>query len=115
MKTPIGASGDFGVSIGPNGLSGVPGKHTQKSEDLGRQTIGDIEFQGSRMTTTSDDQPSLVAVDELWISKDLGLIGLVSHLGPDGKFTARIQNPHRMAPDPVLFTIPSDYKIRDLE
>jgi hypothetical protein len=105
---------EWGVGLGPNGLVGVSGKMTRKTEDLGKQSIEGIEFEGARTTTTSDGQPSLVAVDELWMSKELGLIGLVKHSGPDAEMTSRIQNVDRTAPDPKLFVIPDDYRIRDM-
>jgi hypothetical protein len=106
---------DWGFSLGTNGLVGVSGKMTRKTEDLGKQSIGGVECAGTRSTTTSDDQPSLIAVDELWISKELELIGLQKHSGPDSEMTARIQNLDRTVPDPALFVIPADYRIRDME
>lgn len=116
VKFPKSNSPDeWGIGIGPNGLVGVSGKTTRKTEDLGKQSIGGVECAGQRTTTTSDDRPSLVAVDELWMSKELGLIGLVKHSGPDGEMTSRIQNVDRTVPDPALFVIPSDYRIRDME
>jgi len=109
-----GARGGIALSLGRNGLMGVTGKTTMKTEDLGKQTIEGIEFQGVRTITTSDEQPSLIAIDDRWMSKELGLIGLLKHTGPDGESTTRIQHADRTAPDPVLFTIPDDYQIRDL-
>ncbi len=106
---------DWGIGLGTNGLVGVTGKMTRKTEDLGKQGIGGVECAGQRTTTTSDDQPSLVAVDELWMSKELELIGLVKHSGPDSEMTSRIQNVDRAVPDPTLFVIPADYRIRDME
>ena len=85
-----------------------------KSEELGKQTIEEIEFEGSRMTTTVEEQPSIMAVDERWVSKELGLFGLVKHTGPDGESTSRIQHVDRAAPDPKLFVIPDDYRIREM-
>ena len=107
--------GDWGISLGTNGLVGVTGKMTRKTEDLGKQSIGGVECAGTRTTTTSDDQPSLIAVDELWISKELELIGLQKHSGPDSEVTARIQNVDRTVPDPALFVIPADYRIREMQ
>jgi hypothetical protein len=116
VRFPKGSSpDDWGVGLGPIGLAGVSGKKTQKTEDLGKRNIGGVECVGFRTTTTADDQPSLVAVDELWMSKELGLIGLVKHSGPDGELTSRIQNVDRTVPDPTLFVIPADYRIRDME
>jgi hypothetical protein len=105
----------WGIGLGPNGLVGVTGKTTQKTEDLGKQTIEGAEFVGSRTTTTSDDQPYQVAVDEFWMSKELGLIALVKHSGPDSEMTSRIQNMNRTVSDPALFAIPPNYRIRDME
>jgi len=115
LKFPKSKSPEWAIGAGPNGLVGVSGKTTQKTEDLGKQSIAGVECTGSRTTTTSDDQPSLIAVDELWMSKELGLIGLVKHSGPDSELTSRIQNVDRSALDPGLFVIPTDYRIRDME
>jgi hypothetical protein len=111
LKFSKSKSPEWGIGAGPNGLAGVSGKTTQKTEDLGKQSIAGVECTGSRTTTTSDDQPSLIAVDELWMSKELGLIGLVKHSGPDSEMTSRIQNVDLTA----LFVIPADYRIRDME
>jgi hypothetical protein len=107
--------GDWAIGLAPNGLVGVSGKMTRKTEDLGKQSIGGVECAGTRTTTTSDDQPSLIAIDELWMSKELELIGLQKHSGPDGEMTSRIQNVDRSVPDPALFVIPGDYRIRDMD
>ena len=110
-----GPRGFLSISSGPTGLIGVPGKKTRKTENLGTQTLEGVEFEGTRTTTTSDVQPSQVAVDESWRSKELGLIGLVKHAGPDGETTSRIQNLDRTVPDPTLFVIPADYRIPDMD
>jgi hypothetical protein len=107
--------GEWGVGLGPSGLVGVSGETTRKTQDLGKQNIGGAECAGTRTTTTSDNQPSLIAVDELWMSKELELIGLMKHSGPDSQMTSRIQNVNRAAPDPALFVIPADYRIREME
>ena len=116
LKFPkTGSRAEISISGGPTGLMTVRGKKTRKTEALGKQTIEGSEFEGTRTTTTSDEQPSLVAVDDVWESKELGLIGLVKHSGPDGEMTSRIQNVDRTVPDPALFVIPADYRIRDME
>jgi hypothetical protein len=107
--------GEWGISLGPSGLVGVSGDTERKTEDLRAQNIGGVECTGTRTTTTSDEQPSLIAVDELCMSKELGLIGLVKHSGPDGETTSRIQKVDRTVPDPALFVIPADYRIREME
>jgi hypothetical protein len=114
LKSQTGSSA-FAITMGGRGLIDVLGTKTNRTEALGKQTIDTIEYEGTRMTTTSDDQPSLVAVCDRWTAKELGLIGLVKNSGPDGTITSRIQNVDRTAPDPALFVIPADYHVRDLE
>ena len=114
LKTANGPHGGISLSVGRSGLIGVKGKRTTKTEDLGKQTIDGIEFEGVRTTTTAVDQPSLVAIDDRWESKELGLIGLLKHSGPDGESTSQLQKMDRMAPDPALLAIPDDYQIRNL-
>ena len=116
VKFPKPSSpGDWGIGLGTNGLVGVTGKMTRKTEDLGKQSIAGVECAGTRTTTTSDEQPSLIAVDDVWMSKEFELIGLLKHSGPDGEMTAQIQNVDRTIPDPALFVIPADYRIRDMK
>jgi hypothetical protein len=91
------------------------GEKTHKSEDLGKQTIQGLEFEGNRQTTTMVDEPSKFAVDEYWISHDMGLIGLVVRSSPKSKATTKIQNLVRKEPDPSLFVVPLDYRIEDIK
>jgi hypothetical protein len=82
---------------------------------LGTQTIAGAEFEGHRLTTTMQDDPSIKGIQEHWMSVELGLIGLMSSSGPDGEEgTVRIQRLERTEPDPVLFVIPADYSVQDL-
>ena len=113
-RQKISSGGVFVISMGGKGLVNVRGDKTQKSEILGKQTIDAVEYVGTRITTTSKEQPSLVAVYERWTSRKLGLIGLVKYSGPDVKITAQIHNVDRTAPDPKLFVIPDDYRIREI-
>jgi hypothetical protein len=94
-------------------LTRVPGKKSFKSESIGKQTIEGIEFEGERTTTTSEEQPSLVGVEERWMDLELGLLGLIKSSGPDEQMTAKISNLDRHPPDPDLFKIPPDYSIDD--
>jgi hypothetical protein len=90
------------------------GKKSLQDEALGKQTIEGIEFEGSRHTTTMVDEPSKVAIDEYWISQEMGLIGSVLRSSPKGKTTIKIQNLVRKEPDPSLFVVPPDYTIQDM-
>ena len=82
-------------------------------ENLGKRTVGAIEYEGTRTKVTSDDQPPLTSVDERWVSTELGLTALVEADSPSEHYSARIQNLIRKNPDPGLFVIPPDYTIRD--
>jgi len=91
-----------------------PGNWEWKTENLGSRKIEGIDFEGSRLTRTSPEYPGAVALDESWNSKELRLTGLAFGSGPNGSYTAKIQNVDQGEPDPALFTIPSDYTIQDL-
>lgn len=108
--------GGIGFSVFRAGaLASVPGKKTRKLEDLGEQIIDGIEYQGGRTTITSDEQPSLVVLDEEWTSKELGMIGLRNSSGPEGRSEAKLQKINRSAPDPSLFQIPAGYPIHNMK
>jgi hypothetical protein len=94
--------------------SGGSGEKSRKDEALGKQTIDGVEFEGSRHTVTMVDEPSTVAINELWISRDLWLTGLLLRSNPTFKMTIKIQNLVRKEPDPALFTIPPDYSVQEL-
>jgi hypothetical protein len=102
----------FGFSR-PGPLITAPGKRTSKTENLGKQTIDGIEYEGTRTTTTVEDQPSIIGVEEEWTAP-LGLIGLMKSSGPDMQVTAKLHVVDRNDPDPRLFEIPPDYSIREL-
>lgn len=103
----------LGVARMGNPLIRVPGKKSFKSENIGKQTIDGIEYEGGRTTTTSEEQPALVGVEEEWGNRELGLTGLMKSSGPDGQSTGKLQKVDRSTPDPALFKIPADYYIRD--
>jgi len=105
--------------FGP-GLPGVgealpAGNWKATTENLGKRMIEGVEFEGTRTTETSDDHPALIAVEERWYSKDLGLIGMAEASRTNRKHSARIQELQRREPDPSLFAIPSDYTVRDFD
>jgi len=109
----LGAQWKFMLLGGP--LVALPGEKNFNAESLGTQTIAGTEFEGHRLTTTMQDDPSLKGIQEHWMSMELGLIGLMSSSGPDAEeSTVRIQRLERTEPDPVLFVIPSDYSVQDL-
>jgi hypothetical protein len=85
------------------------------TEELGKRTIEGIEAVGTRKTRICEDQPSLRASDERWVSKELGITLLAEASGPNWKHTVRVQKIDRSEPDAALFTIPSDYTIQESE
>ncbi len=102
----------FGYSQ-PGPEISAPGKRSAKTENLGKQTIEDIEYEGTRTTTTVEGQPSIIGVEEEWKAPD-GLIGLIKSSGPDLQVTAKLHILDRRDPDPRLFEIPPDYTINEL-
>jgi len=112
-KQDPSAPGNIAFFGGP--LIEVPGTKSVKSEPIGKQIIEGIAFQGDRTTTTSDGQPSLVGVEEHWMNRELGLIGLMKSSGPNEQTSAKLRNIRRVDPDPSLFRIPPDYDVRDLK
>jgi len=91
----------------------APGKKTYKTENLGKQAIDGIEYEGTRTTTTVEDQPSIVGVQEEWQARE-GFIGSLKSSGPDLEVTATLHIRDRRDPDPRLFEIPPDYTIQEL-
>ena len=115
FEFPKSGDAGFAVSFLGDPLIRVPGKKSVKTEKLGTQTIDGIEYEGERTTTTSDEQPSLVGVEERWEARELGLFGLMKSSGPDQQSTAKLTNVKRSAPDPNLFKIPPDYVVREMQ
>jgi len=95
-------------------LVALPGEKTCNTDSLGTETIAGAEFEGYRVTTTIQGQPSIVGIQEHWTSVDLGLIGLTSSSGPDSEDSVRIQRLERTEAEPTLFVIPSDYSVVDV-
>jgi len=89
-------------------------KWISRTEHLGTQKIEGVEFEGTRIVETSEDEPWIIKSVEQWHSADLNFLGLVVVSMPNGSYRARIQNVHRVEPDAVLFKIPSGYVIRNL-
>jgi hypothetical protein len=111
MNAPEGAG--FAMRLGWSLGKIPPGPQAEESsEDLGSRTIDGIEYQGTRTIFGSD--PSQRATRDVWLSKELGLIGLVEAAGPGWKQTARVQNLDRREPDPNLLAIPPDFTIQIL-
>lgn len=89
-------------------------------EDLGTQTIEGVPAHGWRTTRTipagaeGNDAP-LTIVSETWTAEDLHLTVLNKTDDPrGGAMETRYVNVQRVEPDPALFQIPADYKVKDV-
>lgn len=109
------APGSEAFRVGfPDMGDALPNVQWQTStEELGTRMIEGIEAVGTRLSRICEDQPSLRASDERWVSNDLGITLLAEASGSNWKHTVRVQKIDRIEPDPALFTIPSDYTIQD--
>ena len=90
-----------------------------KHEDLGTQEIEGVLARGTRTTRTipsgaeGNDQP-IVVVIESWTSQELGTGVLRKSSDPRlGTSEHRLTNIQRGEPDPALFQVPADYKVKD--
>lgn len=88
-------------------------------EELGPQTIEGLTVTGTRTTTTIPaghvgNAQELKIISEQWMSDDLKLLVLTKHSDPrSGETIYRLRNVVRGEPDPSLFTVPSDYMMRE--
>lgn len=114
MSVPEDKKAGMAITFLTNPVYSKPGKKSEKTELLGKQTIEGIECQGRRNTITLDEEPSIVGVDEQWTNTDLGLYLLLKTTAPDEQSSAKLIHIDRRAPDPALFQIPADYVVQDL-
>jgi hypothetical protein len=113
LVAPHSGSGPFQIGAPAVGEWPSAGKWQTKTEELGTRVIEGVDVNGARTVRTSEDQPPLVAVQEVWSSQSLGLKLVIDAKGPNWKHTAKLQNLDRHEPDPALFAIPGDYAIQN--
>src|SRR6185437_1733216 len=94
-------------------------KQNAKTEDLGQQTIQGVVAQGHRTTITipagqmGNERP-IEIVNETWYSPELQTTVMSKRSDPRfGDSTYQLTNIERAEPDPMLFQVPSDYKVED--
>jgi len=115
-KMPISISSEGGfASFDAYDGQESPHKWKTGTEDLGKRSIEDIEFGGTRIISTAEDEPRLTTTIDEWHSDKFKLIGAVDRSGPYMSYTIRIQKIHHEEPDPTLFRIPPDYEIADVQ
>jgi hypothetical protein len=88
-------------------------------EDLGTQQMEGLSVIGVRTTRTiragaeGNDAP-IITISDIWTSPDLGVSLLHTASDPrSGDVSSRMTNVQRLEPDPALFQVPADYKIKD--
>ena len=90
-----------------------------QGEDLGSDTMENVEVHGTRKSKTIPAQFSgtgqaIIVTDEYWYSEDLHLNMLVKHNDPrTGEQTVTVTHVNRAEPDQTMFQVPSGYKIVD--
>lgn len=90
-----------------------------KTESLGTQMIEGVQAQGTRTTITIPagkigNQGPIQIVTESWYSPDLQVTVMTRHSDPmTGETVYKLTNIDRSEPAPTLFTVPSDYTIKD--
>jgi hypothetical protein len=91
-----------------------------KVEDLGSDTIDNIDVKGTRRTQTIPAQvngtgATLTVIDEYWYSEELHVNLSLRHSDPRiGVQTIKLTNVKREDPEPSFFEVPPDYKIVDM-
>jgi hypothetical protein len=89
-----------------------------KKESLGTQTINGVAAEGTRYTRTipaghiGNDRPISIVKEE-WYSPDLQMVVQSKHTDPFmGETTYSVTNIQRTAPNANVFTVPSDYTVK---
>jgi hypothetical protein len=66
-------------------MEGIESLHKWKftTETAGKRTMEGVEFDGTRVTKTAEDDPGLTGAIERWYSDELKLVGAATVSGPD--------------------------------
>jgi len=89
-----------------------------KKEDLGTQTIGGVSAQGTRITRTipagqMGNAKPISIVSEHWYSTDLQMVVMSTRSDPrTGTTTYTLTNIQKTEPAASLFSVPSDYSVK---
>jgi len=96
-----------------------PANPNLTKESLGTQTINGLSAQGTRFTRTipagkiGNDKP-ITITREVWYSTDLQMVVQSKHSDPRfGETTYLLTNIQRNEPSANLFTVPSDYTVKE--
>ncbi len=90
-----------------------------KVESLGVQEISGVQAEGKRVTETIPagkigNDRDINIVNETWYSPELQITVMSKYSDPrSGDVVYTLTNVNRAEPDPTLFQVPADYKVRE--
>jgi hypothetical protein len=90
-----------------------------KTEDLGTQVMQSLSAQGKRVTRVipagkEGNEKEIDVVTETWYSPDLQMVVMSKTSDPRfGESVYQLNSITRAEPDPALFTVPSDYTLKE--
>lgn len=101
----------------PVGLAGIghplpERKWQEKRQQLGKRDIQGIEAEGTQVSRTVQDDPSLTTTEETWYSRRLGVILAMKASGPGWTHAAELRRIEEREPEATLFSVPPDYTIQ---
>src|SRR6202011_304482 len=94
-------------------------RNPPKTELLGTQIIEGVSAEGKRVTETIaagkvGNERAIEVVNETWYSAELQTVVKSRHSDPrTGDVVYSLTNISRAEPDPTLFQVPADYKVRE--
>jgi hypothetical protein len=118
------------AGVSPDGMSGgpmsttisvlaEPSRQAAKVESLGTQNIGGVQADGKRVTETIPagaigNEREINVVNETWYSPELQTVVMSKYSDPrTGDVVYTLTNINRSEPDPALFQVPADYKMKE--
>jgi hypothetical protein len=90
-----------------------------KTEDLGTQVMQSLSVQGKRVTRVipagkEGNEKEIDVVTETWYSADLQMVVMSKTSDPRfGESVYQLNSITRAEPDPALFSVPSDYTVKE--
>jgi hypothetical protein len=96
-----------------------PDQPSTKTEELGTQVVQGVNAEGKRVTRVipagkEGNEKEIDIVTETWYSPDLQVVVMSKTSDPRyGDSVYQLTGIARSEPDPALFAVPSDYKVRE--
>jgi hypothetical protein len=90
------------------------GDRLLERQDLGVKTMLGVDVLGTRLKIRLPDHPDLTRDGENWKSQDLDIFLKMKSADPlEGERTVEMIKLDQAEPDPLIFQVPSDYKLID--